>query len=292
VGKRIVLAESPSHKFGQIIGILLEDTIEPILSDFAKKQGLFLDKIGKRPARKGKKVTWQDLYGNSHDLDFVLELGGTPKKIGKPIAFIESAWRRYTKHSRNKVQEIQGALIPLFETYKEQSPFLGAVLAGVFTKGSLDQLNSLGFSILYFTYDEIVKAFSSVGINAKSDENTPDSEFAKKINKWNTLTSTQKNKLKTNLAKICSNKINKFIKELKLAVERKIISVNIFTLHGKSSKTTSISQAINFITKYNEKSNVRGFVRYEIEIHYNNKDLIKADFHDKKQALRFLNTYL
>ena len=88
---------------------------------------------------------------NSHDLDFVLERGGTPDKIGMPVAFIETAWRRYTKHSRNKAQEIQGALEPLAETYRHLAPFKGAVLAGVFTEGALTQLRSLGFTVLYFS---------------------------------------------------------------------------------------------------------------------------------------------
>lgn len=56
------------------------------------------------------------MNGNAHDLDFVLERGGSDDKIGMPAAFIETAWRRYTKHYRNNAQEIQGALEPLAET--------------------------------------------------------------------------------------------------------------------------------------------------------------------------------
>jgi hypothetical protein len=108
------MAISPGHKFGQLIGEVLEMAIEPILSEFAKQQGLFLDKKGPRPVRDGQKVCWTDLNGNKHDLDFVLERGGTPDRFGVPVAFIEAAWRRYTKHSRNKAQEIQGAILPLF----------------------------------------------------------------------------------------------------------------------------------------------------------------------------------
>ena len=85
------MALSPSHKFGQMIGDVLELTIEPILRDFAKRYGLFLDKKGPRPARDGLKVTWKDLNGNKHDLDFVLERDGTPTKRGRPVAFIETA---------------------------------------------------------------------------------------------------------------------------------------------------------------------------------------------------------
>ena len=97
------MARSYAHTFGQIIGGVLEAAREPSLQAFAKNRGLFLDKKGSRPARKGKKVTWVDVYGNAHDLDYVLERAGTSEKIGEPVAFIETAWRRYTKHSRLNV---------------------------------------------------------------------------------------------------------------------------------------------------------------------------------------------
>src|SRR5947209_19932574 len=117
------MAQSYAHKFGQIIGGVLESAVEPMLRDLAKKHGLYLDVKGKRKARKGrKKITWLDLYGNSHDLDFVIERGGSDTTNGKPVAFVEAAWRRYTKHSRNKAQEIQGAIMPLHAAHWECAP--------------------------------------------------------------------------------------------------------------------------------------------------------------------------
>src|SRR5437762_8090007 len=160
------MAVSPAHRFGQIIGEVLEAGILPLLERFAERKGLYLDRKGPRAARTGKKVTWTDRNGNQHDLDFVLERGGTAEKIGQPVAFIETAWRRYTKHSRNKAQEIQGAIPPLVETHRSSAPFVGVILAGVFTEGALAQLQSLGFAVVYFRYETIVKVFRRVGINA------------------------------------------------------------------------------------------------------------------------------
>jgi len=37
------MAESPSHKLGQLIGNLLEELIEPFLTAFANRSGLYLD---------------------------------------------------------------------------------------------------------------------------------------------------------------------------------------------------------------------------------------------------------
>ncbi|PYU96302.1 MAG: hypothetical protein DMG25_02190, partial [Acidobacteria bacterium] len=64
-----------------------------------------------------------------HDLDYVLERGGTEDTLGVPIAFIESAWRRYTKHSKNKAQEIEAAVMPIALTFARHQPFCGAVVA-------------------------------------------------------------------------------------------------------------------------------------------------------------------
>nr|MBP8083761.1 DNA methylase [Spirochaetota bacterium] len=140
------MASSNSHKFGQIIGDALEMAVEPFLRYFATEHNLYLDVKGPRAARPGSKVTWIDINGNKHDLDFVLEKYGSESLIGSPVAFIECAWRRYTKHSKNKAQEIQGAIIPLFDKYKSDHPFTGVILAGEFTDNSLVQLKSLGFS--------------------------------------------------------------------------------------------------------------------------------------------------
>jgi hypothetical protein len=55
------MAQSLAHKFGQIIGELLELAIQPDLEKFAKENKLFLDKAGVRKARPGnKKVSWTD----------------------------------------------------------------------------------------------------------------------------------------------------------------------------------------------------------------------------------------
>ena len=83
------MATSPSHRWGQIIGQeFLEVAIEPLMRGIATTHGLYLDQKGTRAARTGKKISWVDLYGNTHDLDFVLERNGSDAKIGFPVAFI------------------------------------------------------------------------------------------------------------------------------------------------------------------------------------------------------------
>jgi len=181
------MAEAPGHKLGQIIGHALEIALEPLLRAFAEEHELYLDKQGTRPARPGRKVTWVDENGNSHDLDFVLERGGSADKIGIPVAFIESAWRRYTKHSRNKAQEIQGAVEPLIRKWASVRPLGGAIVGGQWTRGALDQLRSLGFVIAYIPYEEVVRAFMVVGMTVATTESTTDGDLADEVRKFEAL---------------------------------------------------------------------------------------------------------
>lgn len=285
------MAEAPAHRFGQIIGDVLEAALEPILSDFAKKYGLYLDKKGPRPAREGNLVTWTDHNGNTHDLDFVLERGGTADKRGFPVAFIETAWRRYTKHSRNKAQEIQGALVPLCETHRRCHPLTGVVLAGLFTDGALTQLKSLGFAVAYFPYETVLKAFSAVGIDASYDEKTPDRDFTGKFRRWNALRPLGKKKLGRELTRINAGEIETFIEALRAVTMRTIKSVRILPLHGHLVEWANVEEAIVFIQTYKEKGVPLAIARYEVQIVYVNGDKISGEFEAKDTAIEFLKSY-
>lgn len=285
------MAESPAHKFGQIIGNVLETAIEPLLRSFAQRNNLYLDKKGPRPARKGNKISWKDRYGNIHDLDFVIEKGGSPEHIGIPVAFIETAWRRYTKHSRNKAQEIQGAILPLAETHRNVAPFIGVILAGVFTDGALTQLKSLGFHVLYFPYETIVEAFRTANIDADFDENTPDAEFSRKVSQWNELSENQRSQISRTLVKRNSEEIQQFMNELNRAITRQIELIRIIPLHGTVFEWSSIEEAIKFIEKYNENDCKKPIIKYEVHIRFNNGDRIEGQFRNKKDVIEFLRGY-
>jgi len=285
------MAESLAHTFGQIIGNVLEDAIEPQLREFAVEHGLFLDKKGTRKARAGKNVTWTDLYGNAHDLDFVLERGGTDEVIGAPVAFIETAWRRYTKHSRNKAQEIQGAIQVLALTHKYSCPFTGAILAGVFTDGALTQLKSLGFHILFFPYNFIVEAFQAVGVDASFDEDTPEKEFRKKISRWNALSKKRRRSVAEHIVRKHQQDIADFFDALDKTVTRRIDKIIVIPLHGREAEYSSVTEAIAFLSSYEAAFVERRVFKYEIHIQYNNGDRITAEFTDKTAALEFLKKY-
>lgn len=284
------MAQSPTHKFGQIIGDLLEQMLRQPLEKVARRHGLYLDFKHARAARENRrKVTWTDHKGNTHDLDYVLELGGSEDEIGSPKAFIESAWRRYTKHSRNKAQEIQGAVSVLAETYSENSPFLGIVLAGVFTEGSLRQLRSHGFSIVYCPYEKVIRAFSKVGIDAAFDENTPDADVQAEVQAFLALDARTRLRLVTTLRKLVRKELDEFVAELNQSLTRRIERIVVATLHGPECELLTVSDAIAFIDGYDECTPADRFVRYEVDVRYSNGDRIAAQFAEKATAIAFLS---
>jgi hypothetical protein len=285
------MAKSNAHKLRQIIGDHIQYGIESVLSKFARSQGLYLDKKGIRNTRTGNKVTWTDNKGNKHDLDFVLEKNGTDDKIGSPVAFIEVAWRSYTKHSRNKAQEIQGALIPLKETYDIYNPFIGVILAGEFTEGALQQLRSLGFAVIYFPYDSVIKSYASVGVDITFGEQTKESELGSKIRNLKKLSVDQTEKVFNKLFQINRRQINKYFQILKNAINRKIALISITPLYGESIQFQTLSKALTFLKSPQSSIISRNFIRYEIGIRFSNGDRIIGQFEKNIDAIRFLSFY-
>jgi len=284
------MAESPAHRFGQVIGELLESVVRPQLENFCHSQGLYLDHQKRdRQARAGKKVSWMDQYGNTHDLDFVIERDGTDQQIGRPLAFIETAWRRYTKHSRNKAQEIQGAILPLAEKYRWNNPFLGTVLAGVFTEGSLEQLRSLGFNVLYFPYDSIVAAFQSEGIDIAFDEETTDRLFKQTTKKIEKTSSDVMTRIRAHLIKANQTEINAFFDALNKRLGRHVIRVVVIPLYGRVNEFMTIEDAIRFLDRHMLYEGSGEFRKYEIRIEFSNGDKVEAFIEAKEKVKEFLD---
>lgn len=287
------MAQSAAHKWGQIIGDLLQHSLREELQKVADHHQLYLDYQRERPARKGSRVSWQDRYGNRHDLDYVFERGGTDATIGEPAAFIEVAWRRYTKHSKNKAQEIQGAVLALAETYHQFHPFLGIVLAGEFTRNAVAQLRSHAFSVFHISYADIMKAFASIGIDAHFDERTPERRFREKIKQYQALPPRELTKLKEALLAAPqpgSAPLKEFLATLEGSLSRCIVGITVLVLHGHPQQMPSTAEAIRYLESYEESRPCSAAaVKYEIEVRYSNGDVIHGIFQTKESAIRFLH---
>lgn len=285
------MAQSPSHKFGQIIGDTLQSAFEPPLRAFCRSHKLYLDKKGKRKARPGLKLSIKDKYGNSHDLDYVIERYGTTKVLGSPVAFIEIAWRRYTKHSRNKAQEIQGSILPLLETYRNNAPFIGVVLAGEFTSSALEQLRSHGFKVLYFPYELIISIFKKYGIDADYSEDTPDKDFIPRIAAWNAIDSLTKKKIEKALLNKKRAEFIDFMESLRVSVTREIKQIIIVPLYGDKITFPNIEASIKYISELSPSSEIKNLYHIEIYIYYSNNDSIIGRFKNQSDAINFLGQY-
>jgi hypothetical protein len=283
------MAESPSHRFGQIVGDLLEEILQPKLLEFCSQRGLYLDCRGPRkPVRSGSKVKWQDRYGNDHDLDFVIEKNGSMQTRGRPAAFIEAAWRRYTKHSRAKAQEIQGAVLPIGDTFALDAPFLGVVLAGMFTAGSLRQLASLGFEIVHIPYESVVKAFAVVGIDARFDEATPDAIFSRCIDSIERLSSVARDRVKEAMFGSSHDSFELFLSKLQRKLDRSIDRITILPLFGNAMTFASATEAASFVMDFDRVVSVGHFHKFEATVRFSNGDEVRGLFSDGEEVVNFL----
>lgn len=280
------MAASPSHILGEMIGNFFEDVMKSPIRDLCNRYNVYFDSIGPRKARCSKKITWDDINGSKHDLDYVIERNGTEEKIGDPIAFIELAWRRYTKHSKNKVQEIAGAVLPVTEKYNEFAPFKGAILSGEFTESSLKQLNNQGFHVLYIPFDKVVASFNKFGVDIFFDEDTSEDNLVKIVDAWKHC----KKLVDIRNDFIASNKdiIDKFTNALELSIKRQINYVFVLPLHGKEMSFQRISEAIDFLSQYDKLPDDATIDRYVVGIAFNDGSQINCMFKEKQMAVEFL----
>lgn len=280
------MATSPSHTLGEYIGTFFEDAMKSPIGEMCNKYGVYLDTIGERPVRKTKKITWDDINGSHHDLDYVIERNGSDTIQGEPIAFIELAWRRYTKHSKNKVQEIAGAVLPIAQKYQELAPFKGAILSGVFTENSLEQLRNQGFHVLYMPFERVVKTFQKHGLNIYFDETTSEKELTKIANKFKNCRTI--NTIKKDFVASNQDLIVPFMNDLESSLKRQINYIFVLPLHGKEQRFVSLNQAIEYLNDYKELPEDSIIDRYVVGIKFNNSSEINCMFKDKQMAMDFL----
>jgi hypothetical protein len=294
------MAQSLAHRWGQIIGECFEVFVRNMLGEVAQRHGLYLDFKRPRATRGGQdKVTWQDGYGNKHELDYVLERGGSEDTLGVPIAFVESAWRRYTKHSKTKAQEIEAAVMPIALTFSRHQPFCGAVLAGEFTRNALHQLESKGFGVLHIPYNSILAAFQELGIDAASEDGVDgktEAQFRKKIIKWESLPQPQAtNRLLAKIHALHQREIDDFKQRLEAALKRQVASVRLAVLRGQSVECADVESAIAYLIEEEKSFRLRenGEQRelFEVQVRFNTGAKIEATFPNRAEAIACLRGF-
>lgn len=286
------MAYSASHQIGEQIGDFFEEIIIRYLSPIiAEEDNYYLDYNHPRPARNYERILkGTDSDGNEHRLDIVIEHGGSEESLGNPKAYIETAWRRYTKHSKNKAQEIAGAILPLVKTNAENMPFYAAILAGEYTKNSIDQLVSQGFFVLHFTYEEIAAIYDTEGVSIRWNEQTQISELESLSSQLAHLDNSAKERMAELFIDRYAGKLNRLRIELKESLEITITEVRITPVHGKTKTLGNPKSAISYIVSYDEDS-IQPIMRYEISVRYSNGQEYTMRCRTKRQAIQFLTRY-
>ena len=287
------MAKSPSHQLGEYIGDFFESAVIQYLNPIVTSKGFYLDYRHPREARKNRReVIGVDHYGNKHKLDIVVEEDGSESHFGTPKAFIEMAWRRYVKHSKNKAQEIAGAIIPLVETFAKNMPFYAAVLAGEFTENSLVQLRSQGFFVVYFSYTEIAKLFDTAGVSIRWEESTSDAELQRIVDAFQSLTVADKEALTYTFYSMFDSRLGELAQALTNSLGTTISQVIVIPIHGIAHVVASIIDAVEYIMRYDEEGGQSiPVLRYEITVRYSNGDEYTMKCANKTKAIQFLRQY-
>lgn len=285
---------SPGHKLGQLIGNFFEGFFSSKLVNLAEEFGLYCDKKELRPKVRGKKkeVIWADNEGNKHKLDYVFEKNGAIDKQGEPVAFIELAWRRYTKHSRNKAGEIEAALVPLGHTYHNTCNLLCAILGGEFTESARKQLMSKNINILHIPYRKIIEAFLIKGIDLDYPEDATKEDKYLLVKAWESLMPDDIKDIEEVFAESISSEYDTFAQLMRNALLKKIEKIRIISLFGDEMVFASANDAITTVEKYDmAHTGKERFYKFEIYVEFTNGSKIECSFRERKETLEFLRIY-
>ncbi|HEY3966573.1 MAG TPA: hypothetical protein VGM05_18570 [Planctomycetaceae bacterium] len=171
---------SAGHKLGQLVGDWFEEYLAlPLLQRVADHLDVYLDhRFRTRKSRIGEKIIWKDVEGNGVDYDFVMELDGTDKKAGIPVAFFECFWRRGARHSKDKARDDTGKLLPMRDVHPT-ARFLGIVAGGDFTAPARSLVQNRQIDLFYIPKAKIVGAFEGHGLQIDYPDRLAEPEKAK-----------------------------------------------------------------------------------------------------------------
>lgn len=189
---------------------------------------------------------------------------------------------------------------PVALTFSQQQPFLGAVLAGEFTRNALQQLQSKGFAVLHVPYQSILLAFRELGIDASSEDGaggTSEEQFRKKISKWQKLGQSRAiDRLLQQLVLLHLGEIAEFKRRLDNSLTRRVISIRLAVLRGHTVECGSVESAVAYLVE-EERSAHRlrqaGQEReaFEVQVRFNTGAKIDAAFPRRDEAIAFLRSF-
>jgi len=115
--------------------------------------------------------------------------------------------------------------------------------------------------------------------------------FRRKVLAYDRLTDRERQRLAAALVKAHSADVKRFLESLAAAVLRQIECIVVLALHGDTHEVATVDDAISFINKYSDKTTSKRLHRFEVEVRYNNGNIIAGSFGDKAGAIEFLRGF-
>lgn len=198
------------------------------------------------------------------------------------------AWRRYTKQSRNKTGEIEGALLPLKDTYPT-CRFLGAIVAGEYTDGGKRQLESHGIVVFHIPFDQFARCFRKQGVELSYPESATSEQKLAPIRQWEALSPRKVVALRSCIEKAITHGYSAFRNSLQEALLRRVESIRVFPLYGTEHVFSSVREAMKALHQFEEAEvHEHPLVKFELQLRFSNGDKVDAAFHAKEAVLDFL----
>lgn len=179
----------------------------------------------------------------------------------------------------------------MINTYAREMPFYAAILSGEFTENSIKQLESQGFYVLYFTYEEMCAVFESINVSIHWGEKTSEDYLQGIIDQMPEKNSSNYVALQTAFLTQQHEKLQGLTNALLISLNQKVTEIVVSPLHGTQNILYSINDALTYINTYDENNTVP-ILRYEITVKYNTGVEYTMKCPDKKMAIQFLNGYI
>jgi hypothetical protein len=163
-------------------------------------------------------------------------------------------------------------------------------------------VRSCGFTVAYLSYDTIVQAFASVGIDAAFDEHTEEADFRDKVRLFEALSAKQIAKIKRRLLNPPKARrttelapepaLQQFTATLEASLSRGVQGITVVVLHGQPLNLTTAAEAIDYLQDYPDTQGCAAAAsKYEVRVRYNTGDVIDAIFQRKQDAVKFLQSF-
>jgi len=229
----------PGSAIGEAIGNLIEENIREAVRAISEPLGY---KVASQKLRNG--------MGNVHQIDTVIE-----NQHGDPVILIEPKYLRYKKHNWDKGSRLCIGHYSLRKTFKTIQKSI-AVLAGNWTRNSMNFIQSFGIEIYEIPFLKIVGILGTYGIPfawEEKDARTP----RKAWEKFKRLKKDERNDISRKLTEEIIENVTSSVKRtltLDPSVPKQIVEIetlikttqNEFIVQGFKTVTDAIKYLLSF----------------------------------------------